>query len=422
MFVILITVFMAIRKLLKYAAGGVRVAKKDGVLALSIKALQKLQKTQQTKQPQHKQRFHFLVDYQDALGADFSVKKTFPTKPVTGKKLTLNWVMSPPSEGGGGHQNIFRFIKYLEDAGHTCRVYLYSTFDKRSVSEVKLAMKANYPKTKASIEWPTGEMKEADAIFATGWETAYPVFNSTLNVPRFYFVQDFEPYFYALGSEYVLAENTYRFGFHGITAGGWLAQKLNKDYGMKTNHFDFGADSKLYTYTNNKKRKEIFFYARPVTTRRGFELGIMALDLFHQQNPDYIINLAGWDVSDYDIPFPYKNMKNLSIDELPTIYNRCAAGLVLSLTNMSLLPLELLACGTIPVLNDSDNNRLVSDNPFLAYTPNNPRALANRLSELVNDPDLPSYAKRGAESLAEQNWDKSGAQFVEIVEGALRHG
>jgi len=62
----------------------------------------------------------------------------------------------------------------------------------------------------------------------------------------------------------------------------------------------------------------------------------MALDLFHQKHPDYIINLAGWDVSDYSLPFPYVNSKTLEIHQLNDLYNKCAAGLVISLTNMSL--------------------------------------------------------------------------------------
>ena len=61
----------------------------------------------------------------------------------------------------------------------------------------------------------------SDAVFATGWETAYPVFNDAGDARKCYFVQDFEPLFYPVGSEYVLAENTYRFNFFGITAGKW---------------------------------------------------------------------------------------------------------------------------------------------------------------------------------------------------------
>ncbi|MDK6419994.1 glycosyltransferase family 1 protein, partial [Actinotignum timonense] len=84
-----------------------------------------------------------------------------------------------------------------------------------------------------------GVGEEVDAIFSTGWETAYPSYLDRSNARRYYFVQDFEPSFYSVGSESVLAENTYRFGFEAFTAGRWLAKKLSTDYGMKTHPFDF---------------------------------------------------------------------------------------------------------------------------------------------------------------------------------------
>ena len=140
--------------------------------------------------------------------------------------------MSPPGKGSGGHQNLFRFINYLEKAGHKNNIYLYSTVDPRSIAQVRdVVNDVSYVPLEAArrMQWLEGDMAKADAIFATGWETAYPVFNSSVTAKRYYFVQDFEPYFYPVGSEYVLAENSYRFGFHGITAGGWLANKLHKE-------------------------------------------------------------------------------------------------------------------------------------------------------------------------------------------------
>jgi glycosyltransferase involved in cell wall biosynthesis len=282
-------------------------------------------------------------------------------------------------------------------------------------------MQAHYPQTDAAIsmEWLDGNMAPADAVFATGWETAYVVFNDPGNARKFYFVQDFEPYFYPVGSEYVLAENTYRMGFYGITAGGWLNNKLSKDYGMQCDHYDFGTDIDLYRFENTNKRKEIFFYARPVTLRRGFELGIMALQKFHEQRPDYTITLAGWDVAEYHISFPYKNLKTLKLEELSAIYNQCAAGLVISLTNMSLLPLELLAAGVIPVVNDAPNNTQVSNNPYIKYAQASPDALAQALVEVVDNKDLPKYAQTAADSVRNLGWLKSGQKFEEILKRQL---
>lgn len=412
------------KKLIKKPRSAYRMIRKDGFLIFQIRMLERLYRRMN---PGKAVKLHSFAEIEDILKADWSKsdkKKNHPKiKPKKG--YTVNWIMSPPGKGSGGHQNIFRFIKYMEAAGHTCKIYLYSTVDPRDISQIKATVNdGSYPAVKASLgmRWLKKYMDEADAIFATGWETAYPAFNSSIVAKRFYFVQDFEPYFYPVGSEYVLAENSYRFGFHGITAGGWLANKLKAEYGMPTDYYDFGADKEVYRFENKENRKEIFFYARPVTARRGFELGIMALTRFHNKHPEYKINLAGWDVRDYEIPFPYVNLMSMPLSQLSDVYNRCSAALVISLTNMSLLPLELLACGTIPVVNDAPNNRLVSNNEFIAYTANNPKAMADMLSDVVSRKNLPEYAKQASKSVTSANWDVSGKNFVDIFEKRIVNG
>lgn len=363
--------------------------------------------------------------YDDALAVDWSIPHPAVTSPlaVGSGPFTVAWIMSPPGKGSGGHQNIFRFISYMEAAGHRVKIYLYSA-DKIVPLGIarQVAGSSSYPRVSASMElYPSsGVSKDVEAIVATGWETAYPAFRDGSAARRFYFVQDYEPYFYPVGTDSVLAENSYRFGFTGLTAGGWLAHKLAADFGMTTSHFDFSADRAHYRLSNEGRRNEVFFYVRPGTERRGFELGVMALDLFARERPGYTINLAGWDVSRYKIPFAHNNLKSMPIDQLNEVYNRCAAGLVLSMTNMSLLPLELLAAGVIPVVNEGDNNTMVSSNPFIEYTPASPRALADRLIAVVDRSDLPEHARAAAASLGDEGWDASGAQFVSAFEGAMR--
>ena len=367
-----------------------------------------------------------LVRTEDASEVDWSIPHPAVVNPLilSGEKLTIAWIMSPPGESSGGHQNIFRFISYLEAAGHSIKVYLYSAHNPFTVANIKDTLKnsPSYPAYAGTMEAHTsaGVSADVDVIFATGWETAYASFRDSSLARRFYFVQDYEPYFYPVGSASVLAENTYRFGFEAITAGGFLAAKLADEFGMKTSHYDFGANRDLYSITNFEARKEIFFYARPPTERRGFELGIIALALFAKERPEYTINLAGWDVREHQIPFPYVNLSELKIDQLNEIYNRCAAGLVISLTNMSLLPLELLSAGVIPVVNDGPNNRLVSDNPFIEYTPASPKALARRLIEIVDRADLAAHAQQASRSVEAASWETSGKLFVSIVEEAVR--
>lgn len=394
-----------------------KVLRDQGLLGFVIMCLQFIQKYTSKRHTPKKTVIFTKARYEDIINVD---PKNAPKswRGTSKTTLTFNWLMPPPGKGSGGHHNIFRFIKVLEEAGHICRIYIYTFEGRGSVSAVRATMGDSYPKFNAPMAWigDANKMKGADGIFATSWETAYPAYNFSGNAKRFYFVQDFEPYFYPIGSLYALAENTYKFGFYGITAGGWLSKKLSRDYGMQTDNYDFGADSQIYSFMNNSPRKEIFFYARPYTERRGFEIGVMALILFHQMHPEYVINIAGFDVSNYDLPFPYKNLKTLEIEELNGLYNKCAAGLVLSFTNMSLLPLELLSAGTIPVVNDAENNRLVSNNKFISYTPNDPKSIAEALSSIVSMKDLPKYALKAAKSVESDTWEDAGQKFLEIVE------
>jgi hypothetical protein len=411
----------------KYLKKTVQVLRDEGIRSFGVKGLRKIadkveQSPQKTGKTVHvrKKKFTSIVDRRDVMLADWA--GTIYRAPKARKEplKVTNWVISPPA-GGGGHQNMFRFIEHLDKNGYTNNVYLYSAVDPMPLGEAKsnVSKYATLSNTTFHYYKRGSRMADADIIFATGWETAYPVFNEKTDAKKFYFVQDFEPYFYSIGTEYILAENTYHFGFQGITAGNWLSKKLSADYGMKCDSYDFGAEKSLYTFTNSGQRKEIFFYARPVTERRAFDLGIMTLEIFHELHPDYTINLAGWDVSTYDVPFPYVNHKALRLEDLSDLYNRCATGLVLSLTNMSLLPLELLSCGVIPVVNDGDNNRDVSNNPFISYAQPSPVSLAKAMSDVVERKDAPEYAKKASDSVNDASWEHAKEKFMGIIEAEI---
>lgn len=365
-----------------------------------------------------------LVSPDDAAAVDWTRGNAATSVVVESGPIDIAWISSPPGAESGGHQNLFRFIKFAERAGHRNTIYLYDQFD-RSLADIKsmLAHNSAYPDLDAEIrryDPAVGVDPGTQALFATGWETAYPAYRDGSPARRFYFVQDFEPYFYPVGSEYLLAENSYRFGFHGITAGRWLARKLASEYGMPTDPFDFAVDRSVYHMTNTGERDEVFFYARPVTPRRAFEFGLWALADFAALRPQTTINFAGWDVSAWDIPFKHRNLASLDISELNAVYNRCAAGLVLSLTNMSLLPLELMSSGVVPVMNDAPNNRLVSDSPYIEYVPPSPMAIARRMAEVMERDDLPQHALRMSETIGTVTWEDSGRQFISAFERAMR--
>lgn len=369
-----------------------------------------------------------FVATEDAANVDWTQIPERIRNPIRVSEGPVNiaWIMSAPEPESGGHQNLFRFIRFAEQAGHICSIYIYDAKEQHiSIPNLKSMLKNSdaYANVDAEIvifNREIGFSNDTQAIFATGWETAYPAFLADTRAKRFYFVQDFEPSFYPIGSDALLAENTYRFGFHGITAGGWLASTLSEKYGMITDHFDFAVDKSLYKVINNESRNEVFFYARPVTPRRAFEFGLLVLNDFAKMRPDVIINLAGWDVSAWNIPFAHKNLSSMSLGQLNEVYNRCAVGLVLSLTNMSLLPLELISSGVTPVVNQGDNNSMVTNNPFIEYVPASPLAIARKMVEVLERPDAIERSIAMSESVVNVNWEDSAQQFLAAFEGAMR--
>lgn len=410
------------RSFIRLAGAGYVVLRTEGLLSFFVRFRRRLRASFVG------QAIILPVATSDATNVDWSSIPEHLSEPtiVADGPIEIAWIMSPPSPTSGGHQNLLRFIDFAEQAGHRCAIYFYSTsgitVNIRDMKQM-IGDSAAYPNVTASMQMydaDYGVHNRTQAIFATGWETAYPVFLDPSRARRFYFVQDFEPSFYPVGSEATFAENTYRFGFHGLTAGRWLATKLQDEFGMATDSFDFAVDKAHYSLLNTERRKEIFFYARPVTPRRGFELGIMALTDFAKRRPDVKINLAGWDVSNWDIPFKFVNHSGLAITDLNALYNRCAAGLVLSMSNMSLLPLELMSSGVVPVVNDAPNNRMVYESEFIEYVPPAPLAISHALERVVDAEDAVERAVRMSQSVENSDWRDSGRVFVAALERAMR--
>jgi hypothetical protein len=353
----------------------------------------------------------------DVLRADWRARPANGEGLDTGvpERLVVNWVIPPIAKGAGGHHGILRFVRALELHGHRCNIIVYDARGIQTAEEAQTIIRRHFPATDAAVWTCSDKMERCDALIATAWQTAYPVFNASTAARKFYFVQDYEPYLFPASAESVLAENTYKFGLHGITLGSWLSRKLSSEFGMHCDHFEFGSDPSTYRLTNTAGRNKVVFYARPTTPRRGFELGVFALTLFAKDNPGFEIHMVGADLSDYRLPFAFVNRGILDAAELSQLYNESAAALVISLTNSSFLPLELLSAGCIPVVNDAENNRLASDNPYIAYAEPSPQSLAQHLHEIVNRADLTSYAHDAADSVQALSWDAATARFEGIL-------
>lgn len=349
----------------------------------------------------------------DVLAANLSTPPHFPAhRAKAGEPISVNWVIPPAEAGSGGHTTIYRMVRYLAAHGFKNTVYFYNVYggDQKYYADI---VSQAYG-VDCDVRDLADGMDDADAVVATSWCTAYPVYAARSAGKRFYFVQDYEPHFYPVGANSMLAENTYRMGFYGITAGSWLAKKLSEDFGMQAGYFPFGCDTERYVRSNDGKRNGIAFYARASTPRRGVEIGLLALEIFAKKNPGIDIHLYGGRFE--NLPFKFINHGLVSPSQLNEIYNQCFAGLSLSLTNVSLVPHEMLAAGCIPVVNDAEHNRMVLDNDHIKYAPPTPHELAAALEEVVTMPDFAAASAAASKSVASASWDEAGVAVAKILE------
>jgi O-antigen biosynthesis protein len=371
------------------------VAARDGIGAATRKALTRAAKNLPVAL---QGKIDVFRHYEALLGEEqgFGIKISPENVPVG----SMTWLVPDFTASSGGHINILRFMALLKDNGFPeQRLVVVEPHRWGSVAEAQDALNAAFGDNGITVSLGARSIEPCQYLVATGWQTAYWVSKYRDAASRLYFVQDFEPAFYAHGTEYALAENTYKLGLVGITAGSWLADKLRDDYGMKTTSFNFACDLELYRPCEKRptKTKHIFFYARPVTPRRCFELGLLALKRVCDQIPEAAVIFAGWDVSGYEIPFHHLNAGTVPVPDLPDLYSQCDIGLILSSTNLSLLPLEMAACGCPLVINRGANATWLLSEEEAFYCDLDVDSIVKTLLEALKDPE--EMAERAALAL-----------------------
>jgi O-antigen biosynthesis protein len=335
-----------------------------------------------------------------------------PAPVLTGRPLELAWLCTPPGPGSGGHTTLFRMLSGMEERGHHCTLLLYD----RHGTDMGLAagvIRKHWPWLKAEIAAVPARIDGFDGCVASSWETAHVLASRARTAThRFYFIQDFEPYFYPRGSLYSLAEDTYRFGFRNIALGAMVAAALRENTGADAQVVPFGCDTTVYRLGNRGQRHGVVFYAREAVDRRGFLLARLALEEFHQRYPEQVIHVYGDRTDDWRIPHVHHG--KLTPAELNDLYNKCIAGLAMSFTNISLVAEEMLACGMTPVVNDHPFARADLPSESVRWAAATPGALADALCQLVGEPLATARIEQAVAS-TRQGWSSTRALFADII-------
>lgn len=345
-----------------------------------------------------------------------------PPGDAGGRGLRVSLLLPEPTRGSGGHMSVMRMAGGLAQAGHEVRVHVDRgpTFSQAGDEDLAAFFRAHFPPAEAAFHLGR-RFAPADVAVATAWSTALAVATAENARARGYFVQDFEPFFQPMGRDYVAAEATYRLGLEHITLGPWLSDLLRGRYAAMAEPIDFGVDHAVYRPGAPSDRPRVVFYARGSTPRRGTELGLAALGLVKAARAEVEVVLYG---SHQPAPVTYEHTQGgvMAPEDLAVLYRTATVGLVLSYTNLSFVPFELMASGCPVVAVDVEPVRWFLRHAHNALLGDSlPEALAEAVLGLLEDEPLRRrLSDAGRRDVAELSWERSIAQFEAHVQAIAR--
>jgi glycosyltransferase involved in cell wall biosynthesis len=333
-------------------------------------------------------------------------------------------VIPPFARASGGHSSIFQLVSRLEALGHTCSVWLYDPLGHQPQRGAAIRHNINefFTPVRAPAFRGFDRWYGADVAVATGWQTVYPVLALDGCRARAYLVHDHEPEFYAASAESHWAERSYEFGLYCIAASPWLLDIVTTRYGGRGTTFQFGVDHDAYRIRPLPRRRDtVVFYGRMVTPRRAVPLGILALGELHRRRPDVRIVLFGDEHPPYT-PFPYEHVGIATPEQLSWVYSEATVGLCLSMTNYSLVPQEMMACGLPCVdLAGFSAESVFGVNGPAELAAFDPWAIADAIERLLDDEDRwAARSRAGLDFVAAHDWRAAAGEVDFGLREALR--
>lgn len=340
-----------------------------------------------------------------------------PSEDVTfeRERNTLWWYAPGFGVGSGGHATILSMIAELERSGISSTIVLCDAEDDVPPPGYRTFLAANFPQVLARVVTQTQARKDhasGDRLIATDWRSVAAVLRDRGSLTAVYFVQDHEVEFTPTGTWSTLAAQTYRADLQIVTVSSSLSRLLNERYGVAGDAIPLPVDLEVYGVAdgglssvvaevrraNQDDLPIVVLYGRESTARRGVELAVAGLELAARGGLRFFCVVFGEDVELDDVAFPWLCVGVQRPRELAELYRIGHAGVVLSLTNPSLIPQEMLACG-LPVLEaeTSATREVFAGLPGCSLAPPHPEGIAATLTSMLTAsarPDGPTASPR----------------------------
>lgn len=341
-------------------------------------------------------------------------------KPSKVQKITF--VIERMAKYNGGQTSILRLGTELSKLGYQVGYVVYKTQTKSDMEECASCNLSNYQGEMYTNKYL--DKLNSDIVIASSWDTVS--FAKKMKGYKMYFLQDYEPYFYSFGELFLMAQKTYEQGLHMVSLGPWNKEMVEKNCKVisPVDMIEFPYEKK--EYPSCKRNYES--YSKKTT----FTLAVY-LKYYGKRLPcitQYLLKQVKEEFSKEGITLTIKyfgedksfhcdageNLGMLNKKELLALYKKADFGMVASMSNISLVPYEMLATG-LPLIEFEDGT-------FPYFFPDNSAILTSlsymdlyhKIKAVIEKPELLEEMHHTAGTYMESlSWQKSASQFSEIL-------
>lgn len=346
------------------------------------------------------------------------------------KKKSILFLVTRMVRFHGGQTSLLRLGTKLSMLGFDVGYAVYKPQDRK---EMERCVKSNFADYRGKLFTDkelalmiSGDKRASDIVVASSWDTVS--YAKKLSGYKMYFVQDYEPYFYPFGERFLLAKKTYEQGLHMVSLGAWNKRMIERECRPVSpiDVIDFPYEAGEYPYRKrdflsyrSKKTLRLAVYLKYYGKRLPCiipDLLLQLKNLLAEEGISLLVEYFG-EAKSFSAPGG-KNLGMLDKESLRKLYDRSDFGMVASLSNISLVPYEMLSSG-LPLIEFEDGT-------FTEFFPEgsatltglSAKELCEKLLALLRDPaQLGEQMERAHKYMDGLCWEKSAAQFAEIIRG-----
>ncbi len=346
------------------------------------------------------------------------------SNPVKNHKITF--VIERMAKYNGGQTSILRLGTELSKLGYQVGYIVYKPQTKSDMIECAGCNLSNYQGEMYTNKYL--DKLNSDIVIASSWDTVS--FTKKMKGYKMYFLQDYEPYFYPFGELFLLANKTYEQGLHMVSLGPWNKEMVEKNCRATSpvDYIEFPYEKREYPschrdYAAYAGKKD--FILAVYLKYYGKRLPCITQYLLRQVKEEFKKDGIFLQIKYFGEDKSFRcdageNLGMLSKKELLALYKKADFGMVASMSNISLVPYEMLATG-LPLIEFEDGT-------FPYFFPEGSAILTSlsymdlygKMKEVIKKPGLLEEMHNTAEGYLESlSWQKSAKQFSDILGGLL---